>query len=179
MIDRYGDKKTTATTTEIKPLTLHLTKNERIGDAGAAALSAAIRSIASKNKDVVVFDVLNLSACGIGDTGAEALAIALEDHPAAVKHLILSNNHISDDGAAILGRALTRSKHEVVQLKTLDLSNNNGIGDAGARALAHTVEQGSIGKLILRSCHVRADGMNVFAKVLKTLGNKKKSTEIT
>lgn len=156
-------------------MSLHLTKNEYIGDAGAAALSAAIRSIASKKEDITVFDVLNLSACGIGDTGAEALAIALEDHPSSVKHLILSNNHISDEGAAILGRALASSKKASGRLESLDLSHNKDIGDVGARELARTVEQGAIGKLVLRSCHVRADGISSFAKVLKNVGKRSTS----
>jgi hypothetical protein len=57
---------------------LHLTRNEAIGDAGAAALSAPIQMVTSKNEGVTVFAVLDLSGCGIGDTGAEALAIAWE-----------------------------------------------------------------------------------------------------
>jgi len=172
MISRY-DTETSTANSEIKPMSLHLTKNEYVGDAGAAALSAAIRSIASKNKDTVVFDVLNLSACGIGDTGAEALAIALEDHPSSVKHLILSNNHITDEGAAILGRALASSKDNSRRLESLDLSYNKEIGDAGARELARTIEHDSVGKLILRSCHVRADGISSFANVLKNVGKRK------
>lgn len=158
---------------EIKPLSLHLTKNEYIGDAGAAALSAAIRSIASKNKEAVIFDILNLSACGIGDTGAEALAIALEDNPSSVRHLILSDNQITDEGAAILSRALASSKQDGGRLESLDLSNNKDIGDAGARELARIIEQESVGKLILRSCYIRADGITCFAKALKNIGNRK------
>ncbi|KAL3941680.1 MAG: hypothetical protein SGBAC_003993 [Bacillariaceae sp.] len=177
MIARYDTDKTTVKAIEIKPMSLHLTKNEDVGDGGAAALSAAIRSIASKkNKDaaaVVVFDVLNLSACGIGDTGAEALAIALEDHPSSVKHLILSNNHITDEGAAILGRALTASKDKSGRLESLDLSHNKAIGDAGAKELAQTIEHDSVGKLILRSCHIRADGISSFASVLKNVSKRK------
>jgi hypothetical protein len=34
--------------------------------------------VTSKNEGVTVFAVLDLSGCGIGDTGAEALAIAWE-----------------------------------------------------------------------------------------------------
>jgi hypothetical protein len=159
-----------------------LTRNEAIGDAGVAALSAAIRTVtssSSKEKQprgdggsssvVVVFDVLNLSACGIGDTGAEALAIALENHPFCVRHLDLSNNQISDEGAAALGRALAASDN-LGRLETLDLSHNKDIGDAGAKAIAGALEKGTVNRIILRSCHIHADGAAAFAKALRAIG---------
>lgn len=146
-----------------------MTRNENIGDAGAAALAAAIRSVASKNDGAMVFDVLDLSGCGIGDTGAEALAIALENHPLCVRHLDLSSNKISDEGAAALGRALSSGKPG--RLETLDLSNNKDIGDYGALALAATLENGTVQNIVLRSCHVRADGVSSIAKALKALAD--------
>jgi hypothetical protein len=159
-----------------------LTRNEAIGDAGVAALSAAIRTVTSKEKQprdgaiVVVFDVLDLSACGIGDTGAEALAIALENNPFCIRHLDLSNNQISDEGAAALGRALAASDLGG-RLETLDLSNNKDIGDAGAKAIAGALEKGSVNRIILRSCHIHADGAAAFAKALRAIGRNTSSTE--
>jgi hypothetical protein len=114
---------------------LHLTHNEAIGDAGVAALSATIQTVTLKNEDVTVFEVLDLSGCGIGDTGAEALAIALEKPPLCVCHLNLSNNQISNEGAATLGRALasdSTTQTPTGRVETLDLSNNKDIGDYGA-----------------------------------------------
>lgn len=151
---------------------MHLTRNEHVGDAGAAALAAAIRSVVTTNNGTKVFDVLNLAGCGIGDTGAEALAIVLEKHPLCIRHLDLSNNKISDEGAAALGHALSSGK--LGQIETLDLSNNKDIGDSGARALAATLENGTVQNMILRSCHVRADGASAFAKALKAVGKSTK-----
>lgn len=147
------------------PLSLHLTGNENIGDAGVAALAAAIRSVASKNKGICIFDTMDLSACDISDTGTEALALALENNPLCVRHLILSNNKISDDGAAALGRVLSSSR-----LETLDLSNNKDITDTGASALSDVLEKGTVGNLVIRSCNIQADGISSIAKVLKNLG---------
>jgi hypothetical protein len=120
---------------------------------------------------------LNLSACGIGDTGAEALAIALENHPVCVRHLDLSNNQISDEGAAALGRALaSASDDDLGRLETLDLSHNKGIGDAGAKAIAGALEKGSVNNIILRSCHIHADGAAAFAKALRAIGRRRRNT---
>jgi hypothetical protein len=152
---------------KIKPLSLHLTRNENVGDAGAAALAAAIRSVSSKNKGVEVFDVLNLSGCHIGDTGVEALAIALEEHPFCVRHLILSNNKISDEGLAALGRAF--SSEQPGRLETLDLSYSKDIGDSGAEAIADILEKGTVDNIVLRSCQIQADGITTIAKSLKAL----------
>lgn len=150
---------------------MHLTRNEAIGDAGVAALSAAIRTVTSKNEGVVIFDILDLSACGIGDTGAEALAIALEKHPLCVRHLDLSNNQISDEGAAALGRALSSGTNPG-KLETLDLSNNKDIENSGAKAIAQALEKGTVSNILLRSCHIQADGAASFATALKTIGRR-------
>eukprot|EP00980_Cylindrotheca_fusiformis_P002708 scaffold627_cov125-Cylindrotheca_fusiformis.AAC.25 len=166
IIARYEDE--SLEIRDIKPLTLHLTRNENVGDAGAAALAAAIRSVVAKHNRTKVFDVLNLAGCGIGDTGAEALAIVLEEHPMCIRHLDLSSNQISDEGAAALGHALSSGKPG--RLECLNLSNNKDIGDSGALALASALESGTVQNIILRSCHVRADGLSSFAKALKAVG---------
>ena len=132
-----------------------------------AALSAAIRIVAQE-KDAIIFDVLDLSGCGIGDAGADALAIAIESRPGCIKHLDLSNNHISDEGAAAIGRALC-SETKRRGIDTVDLSHNKDLGDSGASALAQAIEHGMIRDLSIRSCHIQADGASAFAKALKAL----------
>jgi hypothetical protein len=208
------DETNTAATerqTESPPLSLHLACNEGIGDAGAAALAAAVRTVASRQhakcqaesagnhdessgdnrnvptsttsgQDLTILETLDLSGCSITDVGAEALAIALERHPLCIKHLDLSNNHITDDGAASLARALlvkTKSGDKCGMLETLDLSHNKDIGDRGAAELAAAFQEGCIQKMILRSCHLHADGASSFGTALKNLAKKHASTDYT
>jgi hypothetical protein len=152
------------------PLSVYLTRNEAIGDPGVAALSAAIRTVAAQNYGCTILETLDLSGCGITDAGAEALGVALEQNPFCIRHLDLSNNQITNSGAASLGRALAmRDGDRSSKIETLDLSNNKGIEDSGAKALALALEQGAIDTLILRSCHVHADGAAALVKSLKTL----------
>jgi Leucine Rich repeat len=166
------------------PLSLSLCGNPSIGDAGAAALAAAIRTAATSilpddnvhehDDGTNVFDELILSGCDIGDAGAEALALALEDAPAGcccVKHLDLSNNRITNKGAMAIGRALTVLQSRGINPKvvSLDLSNNKEITDRGVSALATALGTGHLHSLSLRSCHVYADGAALFGKALLSL----------
>lgn len=176
LIARYANIKADAKSSPASPLqmppplSLYLTRNEAIKDPGVAALSAAIRTVMKQHQGCTILDTLDLSGCGITDTGAEALAVALEQNPLSVRHLDLSNNEITNNGAAALGRALAiRDGNRFSKIETLDLSNNKGIEDAGAKALALALEQGAIDTLILRSCHVHADGAAALVKSLKTL----------
>lgn len=149
------------------PITLHLCGNEAIGNAGTAALAAAIRSC----KKGIALNELDLSSCHVGDAGAEALALALK----GLKELHLSNNKISDDGAAAIGRALIESE---CSCDCIDLDNNHDIGDAGAADLAAAVEHGAIRNLSLRSCQVHADGAKAFGESLVALSKLKKEDPI-
>ena len=175
IIDRYKSKETKSesqpATASIKPISLHLRRNDHIGDAGVAALSAAIRLVNHDN-DSVIFDILDLSGCGIGDAGADALAIAIESRPGCIRHLDLSNNHISDEGAAAIGRALC-SDTKRRGIDTVNLSYNADLGDAGASSLAQAVEHGMIQELSIRSCHIQAEGASAFARALRALGARK------
>ncbi len=64
-----------------------------IGDAGAAALAAAVKGHATLAR-------LDLSGNGIGEAGAGALAEALlRGPPAALTRLDLGNNQLGDVGA--------------------------------------------------------------------------------
>jgi hypothetical protein len=220
------------------PLSLDLARNEGIGDAGVAALAAAIRTVASQqqrkenniqkkkkmesikkldddeNKDndvetdsasssttteeddddlseafdsltktnTIIFERLDLSGCKIGDVGAEALAIALENHPLCVKYLDLSNNQISDEGAIRIARALggiidnrddhhSRPRSNSGFVETLDLSNNNDLSDRGAKELARAFQEDGISNLILRSCNIKADGAAYFGNALRLVAS--------
>lgn len=170
-MNRFGDKQRSV---QHKPLSLHLCGNEALGDAGAAALAAALRTSASDNTPndeatTVVFDILDLSSCDIGDAGAEALAMALESHPLCIRHLDLSNNCISDEGLAAIAAALLKSNGNSISLESVDLSNNKDVGDRGAAEIAKAMELGKLMTVSLRSCHVRADGAEAFAQALKGL----------
>ena len=123
---------------------------------------------------ITILERLDLSGCGIGDAGAEALAIALKNNPLCVKHLDLSNNQITDQGAAALAQALGALEKEKTAgfVETLDLSHNPKLGDAGAKSLAQAFQRDGISRLILRSCNVRADGAACFGSTLKVLGSR-------
>jgi len=117
---------------------LHLSGNEHIGDAGAAAMAAALRTAilhprstyddnnpyggddgsTIKKTTTLLFPVLehlNLSACNVGDAGVEALALAIRDNKGCLLGLDLSGNKIGDDGVMALAEALidasVSSKH--------------------------------------------------------------------
>jgi len=165
IIQRFKDKK------DVKPLSLYLCGNHDIGDAGIAALAAAIREISDKNQDCLIFEHLDLSGCNIGDTGAEALALALENSPRCyIHHLILNTNGISDQGASVLGKALSaHEKSDEPPLLSLDLGNNKDIGDRGVGDIAVAFGLGKLPNVSLRSCHIHADGASSFGKALRTL----------
>ena len=184
IMNRYAKSKTDAADTTLPPtppLSLYLCGNTDIGDGGVAAIAAGIRSCP---KGTVVLDVLDLSSCGVSNTGAEALALALESNPDSVRHLILSNNDIGDDGVSSIFVALSdgmgvsgldnsNSKKGVRSLVPMDeivLDNNPNIGNAGASAAAKAFGKGVVRHLSLRSCAVQADGMEAFGIALKTLG---------
>jgi Leucine Rich repeat len=176
------------------PLSLNLACNDALGDGGVAALAAAIRTVASQRRskdndhgdgndrttletleDLTVLDTLDLSACSITDAGVEALAVALEKHPLCVRYLDLSNNDISDEGAASLARALLvkNGDRRCGKVLTLNLSNNKRIGDRGAKELSEAFQEGCIENMILRSCHLHADGAACFGKAMRALATRR------
>jgi hypothetical protein len=156
---------------------LFLCGNTAIGDAGAAAIAAALRFVATskiKNNDcsTALFEHLDLSACEIGDTGAEAIALALESAPfLLVQHLDLSSNRISERGSQALARALATAacnrRDPFPLLLSLDLSSNN-IGDAGATAMATCLfYKNLVPNTSLRSCNIHADGAESIGRALR------------
>ena len=122
----------------------------------------------------IILDTLDLSACDVGDAGAEALAIALESSPGmCIRHLDLSNNKISDVGASAIAQALLSCGADGVTLESLDLSGNKDIRDQSAIALAEAVGNGFLSCIRLRSCHILADGAAAFGKALNHLAMSK------
>jgi len=168
LVNRYSDVNNTEAVST-SPLSLYLCGNPDVGDAGVAALAAAIRGTKDPKKEI--FSTLDLSACNIGDSGAEALALALESHPNSINRLILSNNKISDTGARSIANSIMLNSKSKMQ--RLELDNNSGIKNLGAIALAHTISKGALSSLSLRSCEIKAEGVKAFGECLKTWSKRK------
>ena len=121
---------------------LYLSGNP-IGESGTTALAAALKTApriqtttstmttgtatATKTKTTTpVIETLDISSCGVGDIGAEAMALAIAGNPKCVNDLNLSNNCISDRGAIALATAL---KISFQKLKiSLDTGRDGGSG---------------------------------------------------
>ncbi|WP_077801165.1 gala protein [Streptomyces sp. JHA26] len=130
-------------------------KRNPVGDDGALALAAMLR----RNTTVRTLDLVNT---GLTTTGLRALLDALTGRPrpverlflggngltadaagllaalirdAGVRELYLPANHLGDEGAAVLAAAAADSERPV----RLGLGGN-GIGPAGARALADALD---------------------------------------
>eukprot|EP00977_Amphora_coffeiformis_P006083 scaffold1314_cov158-Amphora_coffeaeformis.AAC.15 len=164
------EEKTPMATNTIPSLSLSLSGNPEIGDAGTAAIAAALRTIATSETEESsasknVLERLDLSACGIGNAGAEALALAIEDGCGA-RILDLSNNQLQDEGVAALGRAIALADGDTVRV--LDLSNNE-VGVAGCTALMVAIGKGRLQEVRLRSCHIHADGAEIIGKGLRSI----------
>lgn len=159
-------------TTNPTPLSLSLCGNSELRDAGVAAIAASIRKVAAGGKsiptDMALFDRLTLSGCNIGDTGVEALALALESAPGCIRHLDLSNNRISEKGIQALSLALSSSPGRQHTLTSLDLSNNP-LNDLGASAVAKHIIPSGVSNIVLRSCNIQADGASSIGRALRKL----------
>jgi hypothetical protein len=82
---------------------------------------------------------LDLGNIDLGDDGAEDIAKALKVN-SVLEELGLSSNGIGDSGAASIARALMRN----TSLRQLDLCDND-IGDAGAAAIEESLELSFLG----------------------------------
>ena len=133
---------------------LHL-GNNKIGDAGVAALAAALKGDASVRE-------LILWGNRIGDTAVEALAAALKEN-GSLQGLYLGSNLISCRGAEALAAALKENS----SLQELGLWGNQ-IGDTGAKALAAALkENGSLQKLELGNNQIGVAGLEELTAALK------------
>ena len=159
------------------PLSLSLCGNPDIGDAGTAAIAAALRTIATSERNdatnLCVLERLDLSACGVGDVGAEALALAVEDGIGATI-LDLSNNQLTDQGVTAVARAIAIAQGPTVRV--LDLSNNQ-VGEAACTALIVAMAKGRLEKVKLCSCHIHADVAEVIGKGLRAIMLQKPGSE--
>jgi Leucine Rich repeat len=154
------------------PISLRLARNLGIGDPGVAALAAAIRTVVRKSPCTVVLDTLDLSSCNVGDTGAEALAMAFDTTAGrnAIRRLVIGQNRIGNLGLSALCRAFPPS--------TLVLDGNDQITDLGMSAIADLICGGkytgdtslpAISKLSLRSCSLKASGAERIGAALRRL----------
>lgn len=146
---------------------LYLSGNDGIGDGGIAALAAAMKTIGKEDSKQLrkrehtrrqaILEHLDVSSCGVGDAGMEAIAIAIQTNPGCIKQINLSGNEITDEGAIALSRALIEGykKSNNYCVESIDLSNNHGISDEGAEALFEALECGAVRSLSLRSCSLK------------------------
>ena len=130
----------------------------RLGPAGAAALASALAAPTSK------LTVLDLEWTSAGSAGAEAIGRALLQRGArAVQRIGLASNGIGSLAAVPLSVALASAI-----LHTLVLTNNAGLGNGGAAALAAGLrQQGAVlSRLELGACGIRAAGAVALARAL-------------
>ncbi len=175
ILNAFENRSKSEANNEYRPSALRFRGNKAIGDAGTVALAAALRLAKgheNENDSHHVLEELDLSSCGVCDTGAEALALAIALNPHCLRRLDLSNNKISDPGASALGRALIDANRcSGTIFEEIILDNNQGITDVGAAALAEALASGSVTSISLRSCSVQAQGSAAFGKALVSLAN--------
>lgn len=129
--------------------------SQPVGDTGAAAVAAALRTpgnrimgvnmdscgvtcagaaaLADAARENVVLEELVLADNEVGDAGATALAQALAGGASALRVLSLVRNRIGAAGGAALGRALeANTALEVIYLMGMNGKKGGGMGDAGA-----------------------------------------------
>ena len=127
------------------------------------------------------FDSLDLSSCGVGDTGCSAIALAIASNPSCLtRRLDLSNNNISDEGAKLLGKSLLDARLLLPDF-ALDevILDNNDIGDDSLEAIAAAFSCGAIKTLSLRSCAVKAAGCSFFGEAVRSLSQHLQSDDAT
>ena len=139
----------------LQKLNLSLNKIGKIG------IEALAREFLSKSVENTALLELYLSRNNIGDDGAKALAIGLQNNTTQLK-LHLSNNKIGDNGAREFARLQNTA------LLELYLSRNN-IGDDGAKALAIGLQNNTTQlKLHLSNNKIGDNGAREFARLQNT-----------
>jgi len=180
---------------------LSLCNNPAISDSGCAAIAAALlqccRSSAASigHKGNIhqidgtvpsifsrrtILNSLALSACNIGDIGAEAIATSIAQSSSHIgkisshfsgilQKLDISNNAITNEGACAIAQSLLSSESPGCQISHLDISNNRGVTNHGASDLALSLQNknGYLRSLDIRSCGIKADGAYVFGTAIK------------
>lgn len=122
---------------------------------------AACHALARAAADGASFRVLDCGDCGVGDAGAAELAEVLILN-ARLERLYAPANGIGRDGAdAVAAGAEARLGP---RLKTLDLSDNEELGDAGAIALARVCRpEVAPSELRLAACGIGDAGARALA----------------
>ena len=122
---------------------------------------AACHALARAAADGASFRVLDCGDCGIGDAGAAELAEVLILN-ARLERLYAPANGIGRDGAdAVAAGAEARLGP---RLRTLDLSDNEKLGDAGAIALARVCRpEVAPSELRLAACGIGDAGARALA----------------
>ncbi|XP_059213160.1 dynein regulatory complex subunit 5 isoform X2 [Centropristis striata] len=117
-------------------------------------------SLAKAIKSCKTLKLLRLHLSHIEDKKCRLLVKWLLDHP-SLRTLDFSHNVIGDQGARAIGKLLTRS-----QLETLNLCDNN-IRGPGAKAIAHALSKNStLLSLNLRLNRLRDEGGEAIGKAL-------------
>ncbi|XP_029281337.1 dynein regulatory complex subunit 5 [Cottoperca gobio] len=117
-------------------------------------------SLAEAIKSCKTLKLLRLHQSHIEDNKCRLLVKYLLDHP-SLRELDFSHNLIGDKGARAIGKLLTRSK-----LETLNMCDNN-IRGPGAKAIAYALSMNStLLSLNLRLNRLRDEGGQAIAKAL-------------
>lgn len=96
--------------------------NQRISDHGSIHLFKALNKCFLR--------VLNLQSNELSDECCDVLRVSLEDENIVLESLVLSHNHISDDGGVAIAYGLAHN----TSIKLMDLSDNK-LGHVGLDAL--------------------------------------------
>ena len=91
-----------------------------------------------------------------GISGSDIALLAASDVVTGVKKLVLSNNHVGDQGAMAIATSQTLSELTILRL------GGNSIGDTGAFALAHSDSLGRLEYLCLSSNRIGDRGARAF-----------------
>ncbi|XP_026174454.1 dynein regulatory complex subunit 5 isoform X2 [Mastacembelus armatus] len=117
-------------------------------------------SLATALKSCKTLKLLRLHQSHIEDKKCRLLVKNLLDHP-SLRELDFSHNLIGDRGARAIGKLLSMSKLEILNLC------DNDIRDPGAKALAHALSKNStLLSLNLRLNRVRDEGGQAIGKAL-------------
>ena len=136
-------------------------------DIGASLLGSTTNKLGALKCDV--FDVppaahsINLTRKDIGESGATPLLASLVKSSTVILRLILSSNLLGDDGAIVVSKGLKNNS----TLQELDLYNN-GIGVAGARAIASVLSSTTLKRIVLSRNSLKDEGASAIGKSLKT-----------
>lgn len=128
-----------------------------INGRGCAVIARAL----ARNRTVTDLD---LGSNEIGDAGCGCLSVVIGEGNCSLRRLRLSSNAIGSEGAALLFLSLRTNS----QLQSLDVGDNQGIGDVGVSVLSEVlIVNHTLRELALDKCGVTDVGCRAFARTLK------------